>query len=142
MDLYTILREAHSGWRYLVFLLLAAVIVKYVIGWLQKGQWTGLDRRLGLFTTITVDIQLVLGLIVWGMLPMQPYYDQLEAGFRRIQMMEHPAIMLVAIAVMHVGWVLGRKAPVDATKFRNGALTFIVTGLLIAVGVALITGFM
>lgn len=140
MDLYTILREAHSGWRYLVFLLLAIVIVKYVIGWLQKGQWTKLDRQLGLFTTIGVDIQLVLGLIVWGMLPMQAYYDQLEAGFRRVQMMEHPAIMLVAIAVMHIGWIRGRKAPVDANKFRNGALTFIVTGLLIAVGVALITG--
>ncbi|MCB0189700.1 MAG: hypothetical protein KDE31_35760 [Caldilineaceae bacterium] len=70
MDLYTILKEAHSGWRYIVLLLLAVVIVKYVIGWLQKGQWTNLGRRLGLFTTIAVDIQMLLGLIIWGMLPM------------------------------------------------------------------------
>ncbi len=137
MSLYTILQQAHSGWRYIVLLLLVVVIVKYVMGWLQKGQWTKLDRQLGLFTTIAVDIQLLLGVILWAMLAS----DGLLSSIGRIIAMEHPTIMLVAVVVMHIGWSRARGASVDTIKFRNGAITFIVTGLLVALGVALITGF-
>ncbi len=135
--MYAFLLNAHSGWRYIALAVLVIAIVKFLIGWLGRGQWTPMDRRIGSITAILVDIQLVLGLALWGVAASMG----LMAG-RATRMMEHPVIMLIAIAVMHVGWSRARKATTDQSKFQTAAITFIVTGLLVALGVARVTGMM
>jgi hypothetical protein len=37
---------------------------------------------------------------------------------------EHPAMMLVALALAHVGSIAARRAATDGAKFRRGALFF------------------
>jgi len=49
--------------------------------------------------------------------------------------------MIIAIAVMHIGQARVKKAA-DGDKAKTAAITFIATGLLVAVGVARITGVM
>jgi hypothetical protein len=136
MDFYSILREAHSGWRYIALLFLAIAIVKYVLGWVQNSQWRDLDRRIGLFTTIAVDIQLLLGLVLWALLAGQGLIGTIGP----LVAMEHPTTMIIAIAVMHIGWARARKAATDSGRYRTAALTFIITVALVALGVARITG--
>lgn len=135
--MYNFLLMAHSGWRYIVLLLLAVAIVKFLIGWLGKGNWSSLDRRIGLFTTISVDIQFVLGLALWGVAASLGLIEG-----RVVRMMEHPVIMLIAIVIMHIGWSRARKATGDQAKFQTAAIAFVVTGLLVALGVARVTGVM
>lgn len=135
--MYTFLLMAHSGWRYIALVLLAVAVIKFVWGWLQKSDWRTLDRQIGLFTTIGVDIQVLLGLILWAVAAGMGL-----VGGRVVRMMEHPVLMLIAIVIMHIGWSRARKAAIDADKFRIAALTFIVTGLLVAVSVARVTGVM
>jgi hypothetical protein len=64
-SLYPIAKDLHSYIRWIVLILAIVVIVKYLIGWLQKKSFTQTDNRLGLFLIITIDIQLLLGLSLY-----------------------------------------------------------------------------
>lgn len=132
--MYNFLLQAHSGWRYLVLLALLVVLVKFLVGWLNGQKWSALDQRIGTFTVIGIDIQLLLGLVLWGW---GASLDLLEANIART--IEHPITMLIAIVMMHVGWNLTKKAQ-EAKRFRNGALTFVVTSLLVVAGLTRIGG--
>ena len=55
---------------------------------------------------------------------------------------EHMVTMLLALGAAHAFWSRVKKSNTDADKFRNGAIGFIVAGLLVAIGVARITGYM
>lgn len=132
--MYNFLLMAHSGWRYLALLALIVAIVKYLMGWLGNGGWSKVDRQIGLIASIVVDIQLLLGLVLWAV----AWSDHPLSTTRG---MEHPVIMLIAIAVMHIGQSRVKKAA-DDSKARTAAITFIVTGLLVALGVARVTGVM
>lgn len=132
--MYNLLLRAHSEWRYLVIAALIIVLAKYLFGWLGKREWSGLDGRLGSITSIVVDIQLLLGLILWGINAAQG-----SLGAHPVRTIEHPVTMLVAIVAMHVGYSRTKKAA-GGSKFRAGALTFMVAGAIIALGVAQVTG--
>ncbi len=45
MNMTTVLYEAHSGWRYLVILVLVLAILR-ALGWLRRGEWSGLTTAL------------------------------------------------------------------------------------------------
>jgi hypothetical protein len=132
--MYTFLLMAHSGWRYIAFLVLVVAILKYGLGWVQSSRWGNLDRQIGLATVIGVDIQVLLGIVLWAVAAGMG----LVAG-RVERMMEHPVLMLVAVVIMHIGWARVRKTAGDTDKHRLAALTFIVTGLIVALGVARVT---
>ncbi len=132
--MYNFVLRAHSEWRYLVILALVVVLVKYLLGWLGKREWTELDRRLGSITSIVVDIQLLMGLILWGI-----HAAQGSLGAHAVRTIEHPVTMLVAIVVMHVGFVRVRKAEVGS-HFRMAFLTFAATGIIVSLGIAQVTG--
>jgi len=134
--MYNFLTMAHSGWRYLALLALAIAVIKFLIGWLGNGGWSKLDRQIGLFTTILVDIQLLLGLILWAV-----GAGMGLVGANITRTVEHPVWMIIAIAVMHIGQSRTKKAA-DGDKARTASITFIVTGLLVALGVARVTGVM
>lgn len=118
------LRMAHSGWRYVVLVLLLIVIVKYLIGWLGKGKWSNLDAMLNRFTPIVVEIQWVLGLIVYF----------LNGNFS-MRSLEHPIIMTVAVAVMSILAARAKRATEDASKFQLAFIGYLVTALIIALGI-------
>lgn len=132
--MYHFVLRAHSEWRYLVILAVVVVLAKYLVGWLGKREWTEVDRRLGSIASIVVDIQLLLGLTLWGI-----HAAQGSLGAHVARTIEHPITMLVAIVVMHVGFVRTRKADA-ASRFRIGSLTFLITGIIIALGIAQVTG--
>jgi len=134
--MYNFLTMAHSGWRYLALLVLIVAVVKYLMGWLGNGGWSKLDRQIGLISSIVIDIQLLLGLILWAV-----GAGMGIVGANITRTVEHPVWMLIAIVVMHIGWSRTKKAE-DADKARVATITFIATGLLVAVGVARITGVM
>ena len=127
-----ILVEAHSGWRYLVILVFIVAIVRALWGWLGKGEWGAWDNRLGMALPIVVDIQILLGLVLWIM-------QQRWMGSNPLVAWEHPVTMLLSVAVAHITWSRVKKQPTDAGKFSTAAIGFILAGLLLALGVARIT---
>ena len=48
--MYEILKSAHSGWRYLVLILLVIAVIQALTGWFGKKAYTEGNRKLNVFT--------------------------------------------------------------------------------------------
>lgn len=124
----------HSLWRWVVLLAALAAIIKALLGWFGKGNWTDLDNRLGLVFTIAFDIQLLLGLIVYiGTFTgthMQRWYDLSIARLSG----EHVALMFIALVIAHIARSRARKAEAAVSKHRTAAIGFVISLILVVVG--------
>ncbi|MEZ4674741.1 MAG: hypothetical protein R2932_10925 [Caldilineaceae bacterium] len=133
-----ILFYTHSGWRYIVILVVIAAIGKLLIGWLGKQSWSKLDQGLGAATPIVIDIQWLLGIVLWIMGPPIAWFNNRGT----VTFWEHATAMTLALIAAHVGWARAKRATNDTGKFKAATIGFLVAGLFIAVGVARITGYM
>lgn len=132
---YMLLLNLHSGWRYIVLLMLIVSIVLLLIGWLRGGEWNKLVNGFSMFTPIVIDIQLLLGLVLWFTRP-----NVMGASRAGGNILEHFITMLIAVVLGHIAAVRIKKAADDGTKFQNGAIYFILTGLVVALGVVRVAG--
>jgi hypothetical protein len=123
---------AHSGWRYIVIVLLVITIVKMLIGLSSRGRWGNLDEWLNRLTPISIDIQFLLGLVLWIM-------QQRWIGADPLASWEHPVTMLIASILAHVTQARTRRAPTDASKYQTAFIGYLIAGLIVALGVARIT---
>lgn len=124
---------AHSGWRYLVVLALAVAIVKYLIGWLGKGKWSSLDTTINRVTPIVVEVQWLLGLITW-------IAGSWWSSSLRSVAWEHPLTLTVAVAVMSILAGRAKRATTDQAKYQMALLAYLVTAILVVVGIWLAIG--
>ena len=137
MNLSTILYQAHSGWRYIVLLLLVVALVKLLIGLVGGQRWSRLDHNLGVATPLVITIQWVLGIVLWAVAPAAWFLERGSVNFA-----EHAGTMTLAVAAAHIGWSRAKRASSDGAKFRTAFIGFLIAGLLVALGVARITGWM
>ena len=127
MNFYQMLRMAHSGWRYIVFALLIIAFISALTSWLGKKPYTAGNKKLNLFTLISVHIQTLMGLILYFVSPL------VEAGLRYWKM-EHIGLMIVAAVLVTIGNARSKKGEDDA-RHRGAALYF---GMALAIIVAAI----
>ena len=126
---------AHSGWRYLVILVLVVTLAKVLIGLFGKNRWGSFDNLLNRITPIVIDIQFLLGLVLWVL-------QQRWTGGAMLASWEHPFTMIIALVLGHVTSSRVKKAPTDAAKFQAATVGYLITTLVVALGVARITGVM
>ncbi|WP_370583084.1 cytochrome B [Pedobacter sp. MC2016-24] len=115
--MYQILKSAHSGWRYLVLILLVVAIIQALAGWLGKKPYTEGNRKLNLFTLIFVHTQILIGLVLYFLSPL------VEAGVRYWKM-EHIGMMIFAAVLVTIGNARSKKGTDAAVKHRSVALYF------------------
>jgi len=132
-----ILFHAHSGWRYLVLLVVIVAIVKLLVGLVGKQSWSKFDQILGVATPIVIDIQWLLGIVLWVMAPAAWF-----AGRGTVNFAEHAGTMTLALIVAHIGWARAKRAGSDSAKFQAAFIGFLLAGIFIGLGVARITGWM
>ena len=128
-DLYPTIKEIHSFLRWIVLAAVIIVVVKYLVSWLSGNKFSQLDNRISLISIISLDIQLLLGLILYFFL--SPFTkDIFNTGFSmqdaqsRFYAIEHPVSMLLAIVFAHVGRTLMKKSTNDRMKFKRGTVWF------------------
>lgn len=132
--MYYFMIQAHSGWQYLASLALVAAVAFYVVNWLRGQTWGALDRRIGLYAIIVIDIQLLLGLTLWGVGASMGI-----VGANVLRTVEHPSTMLLAVVLLHAGWVWTKRSD-ETVRLRSAAVTFLVAGLLVLLGLLRIWG--
>lgn len=131
MNLYTFLQKFHSGWAYLVLLLLVFVTVNSIIGMTSKKEFTPKDRKIALFGLIGTHIQLLVGLALYFVSPLGfNSLGQMSDKALRLTSLEHPLLNLIAIALITIGWVKHKKATTSKLKFKSFAV-FYTLGLLL-----------
>ncbi len=113
---------AHWMWRWVVLTLALAAIVKAFAGWLGRGPFTPLDRRLSGFYAMSLDIQVLLGLILWiGEQRWEPLLSGAMADSgTRFYAFVHPAVMILALGIAHAGRALSRRVAGAPTVSRAG----------------------
>src|SRR5215217_3240581 len=120
--MYQILRSAHSGWRYVVLILLVLAVVQALAGWLGKKPYGEGNRKLNVFTLISAHIQLVFGLVLYFMGPWLNADSSVALG--RYWKMEHVSMMIFAIILITVGNARSKRGGDPAVKHRSIALYF------------------
>ena len=133
--MYEILRSAHSGWRYVVILLLLAAFVTAVSGFTGKKAFTEGNRKLAVFALISSHIQLILGLLLYFMNDW--YKMDSSVPSNRYWKMEHIAMMIIAIILITVGNSKSKKAVDAVAKHKNIFVFFGFALLIITVAIFL-----
>src|SRR4051794_30196951 len=103
----------HSYWRWVVLLLGLAAIVLALMSAMGNRPWDSLADRASLFFTISMDIQLLIGIVVW-------ISEQAWSGDAIIGWL-HPIAMIGAVALAHIGRVRADRAATDRDKARQAA---------------------
>lgn len=122
--MYSAILLLHSWVRWVV--LIVAVLVLVRAG--RARDWTRAEDRLHAMFTGVVDLQMLLGLIMYVFLSpvtQEAFKDMAFAmrnGPLRFWAVEHITGMIVAVALAHVGRALARKALDPATKRRRALL--------------------
>ncbi|HYV94431.1 MAG TPA: hypothetical protein VE978_21845 [Chitinophagales bacterium] len=132
-QLYLPVKEIHNILRWVVLALAVITIVKYFMGWMSKSSFKSLDNRLSLFYVSSLDLQFLIGLLLYFFLsPLtHPGNVDMDNANSRFFAIEHPATMLLGIIFAHVGRVASKKATTDTTRFKRGAIWFILSLIMI-----------
>ncbi|MFT6827010.1 MAG: hypothetical protein ACI9Z3_000110 [Roseivirga sp.] len=128
--MYNGLSHAHSGLRWVVLILLLVAIFN-AFSKKKSGTWTAGDKKLALFALIFTHIQLLIGFVLYFISPKVSFTEGfMKDDVLRFYAVEHVSLMLVAIALITVGYSKSKKAATDAKKF--GAIsTFYLIGLIL-----------
>lgn len=125
--------ELHAVWRWVLLIASVTVVIKALIGWSGKQPWSQLDDRLGMVFTMVVDIQFLIGLILWFIGPFN--FTQLSRAMStpllRFYLLEHPIFMLIALALAHVGRSRSRKAATAEAKHKAAFVFYLLSFLFI-----------
>jgi hypothetical protein len=139
--MYSFTLAAHNIMRWVVIVLAVYALVRIFMGLFGKKEWTETDRKSLSFYAIGMDIQLVLGLLLYFVV--SPFMDNIRSNFGaamgesslRFFAVEHLLMMLVAVVLAHVAVIMAKRATTSASKFRRAAiwLTLSVLAVLVAI---------
>ncbi|MBO6879530.1 hypothetical protein [Winogradskyella sp.] len=128
------LQFLHSGWAYLVLLVLILATLNALVKFFGDKEFDAKDFRISLFTLITMHIQLLLGLILWFT---KGYFDEMTVGevmkseaVRKLAV-EHPVTMLIAVALVTIGYSKHKKKLVSKPKFKVLAIFYTIALALV-----------
>lgn len=121
----------HSWLRWAVILFGIAAVIALLVR--REGRPAA---RLSLFFVISLDLQLLLGLVLWAI---GPYFralldapgEVMGSGILRFWGVEHGFAMIVAVALAHVGRVAARRAATPESAGRRTVVFFVIALLIV-----------
>ncbi len=135
--LHTILVDLHSINRWIVLLFGLITLVSAGRGWLAKHTWQQSDQRYPKLFIIFLDIQLLLGLLLYFVFsPITTNGFEYVFGnpASRFFLLEHSIMMLLAVIIAHIGTSRVRKAKAE-NKFKRAFVFYGFSLLLILVSI-------
>lgn len=121
----------HSYWAYLVLLVLIVATFNALIKFFGNKEFDPKDFRISLFALITMHIQLLIGIILFFL---KDYFSTIEqvggmgevmknSGLRNL-IVEHPTTMIIAVALVTIGYSKHKKKLVSKPKFKMLAIFY------------------
>jgi len=134
--MYNGLVHAHSGLRWVVLALLLFAIFNAFSKKSKGAEWTDKDKKLTLFAMIFTHVQLLIGLVLYFISPLVQFSEGfMKNPVYRFYGMEHIVTMLLAIALITVGYSKSKRATESAKKFKSVATFYLIGLLLILAGI-------
>jgi heme A synthase len=134
--MYATVQFIHSYWAYLVLLVLFIASINAIIGFASNKEYAATNFRIALFTLITSHIQLLIGIVLYFV---SPYFSVLlEEGMGkvmpdptlRLYLVEHPLIMIIAVALITIGYSKHKSKLTSKPKFKILAIFYTIALIL------------
>ena len=128
--MYEILLTTHSLLRWAVLATGLWAFFGAWRGWRTQSPWTGANKGANLAFLIATDLQLILGLLlqlVYSPLVSAAMADMksaMKVPLLRFFAVEHVTLMLVAVALMHVGYGRAKRQKTEVEQHKAAAIFF------------------
>ena len=138
--MYPIVLAIHNVVRWVVLIAGALAVFRAVAGVVNRGAWSGSDRLVGMIYTSSIDLQFLLGLILYIFLSpithsaFQSFGSAMGNPSLRFFALIHPFYMVLAVVLAHLGSSLSRKAASDAARFQRALIWYGLSFVLILLG--------
>ena len=138
--MYTGLFHTHSSLRYLILIALVVVIIKALLGLINKQPYGKVDNRLGLYLFIFTHTQLLIGLILYFVSPFVKFgTETMSDKTTRYWTVEHITAMLIAVVLITLARITSKRMADDASKHKR-MLIFNALALVVIVGTIMMSG--
>ena len=128
---------AHSHWAYLVVLMTLVGFLYFLARFFHRKELGERDRKLALFTLISVHVQFLIGLILYTLSPLvhnafQHFGTAVKNPQLRLIALEHPLAMVTAAVLVTLAYRKVKRQVQQRSPVTTGVvLLFLFTFLLI-----------
>jgi len=131
------IKMIHSYWAYIVLIILIIAVANALLGFTSKKEFKAKDLRISLFALIASHIQLIIGFLAYYN---SAFYESMRSmGMGEVMknselrkpLVEHPLLIIVAIALITIGFSKHKKKTTDITKFKTITIFYGIALLLI-----------
>ena len=139
--MYTGLLHTHNLFRWLVLIALVLAVLFALTGWFGKREWNKKDNITGLILTIFMDIQFLVGLILYALVSpitkaaFNDFGTAMKNADLRFYAVEHILIMVIALVMVHIGRAKSKKDFVPWKKHRIAAIYYVIALVVILAGI-------
>ena len=134
--MYSFLLQLHSGFRYIVMLLLIMAILLSLVGWFGNKLYTKTNRLVNLFTMISAHTQLLIGLCLYFVSPLVTFSSEtMKDPTTRYWTVEHISMMIFAVALITVGHSRSKRTVNPIAKHRSVAIYYSLALLVIVLAI-------
>ena len=139
--MYTGLLHTHNMFRWLVLITLILAILFALFGWFGKREWSKKDNLAGWVLTIFMDIQFLVGIILYAFISpiTKVAFNDFGAAMKnpdlRFYAVEHILMMIIALVLVHIGRAKSKKAMVSWKKHRISAIYYLMALVIVMAGI-------
>jgi hypothetical protein len=138
MTLYSFFLHLHSGFRYIVLLLILVAIIRAWADWFGKKAYSEGNRKLNLFAMISMHTQLLIGIVLYFISPFVQFNSQtMKDASTRYWTVEHLTAMIIAIILITIGHIKSKKIAAAEGKHKTIAIYYTVALLIIIITILL-----
>lgn len=135
--MYLFLLDVHNLLRWAILIVGIVAVVAAIRGALARTNWSGQQNALGRAFTISVDLQLLVGLLLYFVFSpvttgaFSHFSQAMQVGRTRFFLVEHLPVMIVAIVLVHIGAARARRldSPTPAAIFYTIAMILMVIAI-------------
>ena len=128
--MYNFALIAHSWLRWAVLVAGLFAVARAIAGATGRRSWTRVDERAGFWFVTLLDVQMLLGLILYLVLSpitraaMQDFAAAMKSSGLRFWGVEHLFGMIVAVALVHMGRVRTRRLTDSRARHKAAAISY------------------
>ncbi len=134
--MYQLLVHTHSGLRWVVLITLLVAIINSFGKTGGSHPFTNKDKRLALMALVFTHLQLVIGIYLYFISPLVVFSaESMSNGVLRFFLVEHIALMLVAVILITIGFSKAKREVNEGKKFRKVLVYYLIGLILILIGI-------
>jgi hypothetical protein len=128
--MYNLALLAHSWLRWAVILAGFIAVGRAIVGAAGRRNWTSIDDRVGFWFVTLLDVQILLGLILYFALSpitraaMHDFGAAMSSSGLRFWAVEHVFGMIVGAALVHTGRARTRKLIDSSARHKVTAISY------------------